>query len=147
MANGDPCLSIDEWREPASRLAGLLHADGDVGRKVVAGAFGRFDSAFHAQRKRLYYAPDGGASKRCKSYLPPPALLQMLVFAESEPFERLDDPRDLSDAALALRYVKHLVFIAVRRNSFHVALAVFRILFAYATPEAMKVYDALLDER
>lgn len=147
MTNGDHCRSIDPWLGPATRLAHLLHEDGDVARKVVANAFGRFESAFHAQRKRLYYAPDGGASKRCKAYLPPPALLQMLLFAESQPFERLDDSRDLSDATLALRYVKHLVFIAMRRNSFHVALAVFRVLFAYATPEAMKVYDALLDER
>lgn len=126
----------------AHRLACVFHRNETIAAKVAENALARFESATIAQRKRLYYAP----ARQCKTYFPPPALLHMLVLAESQPFECAEELMgDVAPAVMAARYVKHLIFIAARRNSFHVSLAIARLLFAYTTTEAMRLYDALLD--
>lgn len=71
----------------------------------------------------------------------------MLVMAESDRYERFDERRNVVPARITgIRYVKHLVWIAARRNSFHVAIALCRLLFDYSTPETMAIYDPLLAE-
>lgn len=133
----------EHWAVRAHALARLFHGEDAVAAKVVAGAFARLDAAEHTQRKRLYYAP----RSRSRTYLPRPALLHMLVLSESEPYERIDEcAGQVPERTLIARYVKHLVCIGAKRNSFHLALAVFRLLFNYDTAETMNAYELLLDE-
>lgn len=136
----DPSLS------DAYRLASLFHCDGDVAAVIAERAMMRLDGAVDAQIKRLYYTP-AAAESRSKIYFPHVALLQFLVFTESEPFELWSEQRGtVAPAMMALRYVKHLVATSARRNSFHAAVAICRLLFGYSTAETMAVYGALLHE-
>jgi len=138
-------LLANEWLPRAQSLARLFHQDDSIAVMVVHRAAARLDDAFRKQRKRLYYRP-GGEPRRCKAYLPPAAVLQLLVFREWERFERRSELGDhpLDTPAFAARYVKHLVFISLRRNSFHVALTLCRLLFNYDTRRSMDIYESLL---
>jgi hypothetical protein len=128
----------------ALRLASLFHHDPQFAAAVAERAVMRLESAADAQFKRFYYAT---AQRRSKIHLPRPALLQLLVFTESEPFERLSEQRGaIAPAMMAFRYVKHLVTVSARRNSFHAAVAVCRLLFGYSTAETMAIHGALLHE-
>jgi len=140
-----PVTVAHAWALPAMRLTRLLHNDdAEVARRVVENALARLSGTAGAQRKRLYY---GNSPKRSKTYYPAPALLHMLVFAESEPFERYEEQRCAVPAdTLRIRYIKHLIWIAARRNSFHVALAICRLLFSYTTSDTMAIYDSILQE-
>ena len=79
-----------------------------------------------------------------------PHLLQRLVYVESDYYERLDEQAGNRTAAgaeeMLIRYVKHLVRIAMRRNSFYVTLAVSRLLYNYTTPETMEIYNAVIQD-
>ncbi|HYC91728.1 MAG TPA: hypothetical protein VEO54_21090 [Thermoanaerobaculia bacterium] len=124
-----------------------MHHDSAVSAAIAERALAGLDAAADAQRKRLYYARAAGP-KQLKTFFPRDALLQFLVFSESEPFERSDEGRGgATQAAVATRYVKHLVSVSARRNSFHAALALCRLLFGYSTAETMEIYGALLHER
>lgn len=43
-------------------------------------------------------------------------------------------------------FIKHLVRIALKRNSFYVTLAVSRILHNYATADAMEIYNIVVQD-
>ena len=94
------------------------------------------ETAATAQHKRLYYRPAGRPSPhqpkssggfRSKVSFSQPHLLQRLVYVESEVYERLNEQAGDRAAAdveeMLIRYVKHLVRIAIRRNSFYVTPA------------------------
>lgn len=128
----------------ALRLASLFHNDPPMAAAVAERAVMRLETAADAQFKRFYYAT---AQRRSKIHFPRPALLQLLVFTESEPFERISEQRgSVTPAMMVFRYVKHLVTVSARRNSFHAAVAVCRLLFGYSTAETMAIHGALLHE-
>jgi hypothetical protein len=74
---------------------------------------------------------------------------QLLIYIKSDRYEKLQEKSKLSSLTeddMIVRYLKHLVLIACRRNSFHVSLALTRLLYAYNTPEAIRIYNLLFQD-
>jgi hypothetical protein len=75
-----------------------------------------------------------------------PQLLQYLILKESAEVEReqeaAGDPK-LREEDLLIRYIKHAVVLAWRRLSFHMAVALWRVIHKYETEE-VRVVDEFL---
>lgn len=105
--------------------------------------------------KRLYYEPTGRGSSRkarTKVSLSEPHLLQRLVYIESEEYEK---PKELAardrtsliqETDPVIHFIKHLVRITTRRNSFYVTLGLCRLLHCYTSPETMTVYGLVVQD-
>src|SRR5262249_49628592 len=72
------------------------------------------------------------------------------VYVESDPYERPaeqspnGEPPDEED--ILIYFIKHLVRITVRRNSFYVTLGLSRLLHNYSTAETMEMYNVLMQD-
>jgi len=152
----------------AYRLAYFLHQDKAIAIRIVAAATLKLNVAMAVQSKRLYYIPVGRLSRgesrrtdaiRNKALFSDVHLLQRLVYVESEPYERqkerpaqvappgvhaVGDPASEED--LLVYFIKHLVRITTKRNSFYVTLGVSRLLHSYSTLETMEIYNAVIGE-
>ncbi len=137
----------------AFRLAHFLHQDRILAMDIAIEALAKMEVMGIAQDKRRYYQPAGRGAAGCfrsKVSLDRPHLLQRLVYSESEPHEKRQElargRRRLSAAEMTVRFVKHLVKITLRRNSFYVSLGVSRLLHAYDTVEATAIYELLVQD-
>ncbi len=96
--------------------------------------------------------------------------LQLLVYRQSEQIEKLqelaflsppkgDGPQlagsqplisdllpTLTEADLAIRFIKHLIAITVRRNSFYVTLSISRMLHRYSYEQAIAIFDVIIQD-
>lgn len=136
--------TFDAAFRQAFRLAWFLHRERTTAQAIATEAFAQLKVAAAAQRKRFYYRPRGARSKVEMSEL---QLLQRLVLIASEPHERASETAGCSSQAdMVLRFVKHLVRITMKRNSFHVALGLTRVLHDYPAAAAMDIYGLLLDD-
>lgn len=146
-------------REMFSRayaLAVFIHGDEEIAGRIVVTAASKLEVAASAQSKRLYYrlksssSPEkpGAIGFRSKISLCDSHLLQRLVYIESEPFERAKehDGAALGQAEMVRFFIKHLVRITLRRNSFYVALGVSRLLHSYNTTETMQIYNVVVQD-
>lgn len=150
----------DEWLERAFRLGYFLHGDRKTAVQIAARAMNKLRLAATAQSKRLYYRLTGRADARkarSKVSLSEPHLLQRLVYVESEEFERRREqasrstpvPADVRPARhsdLVVYFIKHLVRITTKRNSFYVTLGLSRLLYNYTTPETMELYNLVIQD-
>src|SRR5205814_2961716 len=75
-------------------------------------------------------------------------LLQRLVYIESELFERLleGQQKTVQQDDLIIRYIKHLVRITTKHNSFYVTLGLCRLLYNYSTGETSEIYNLVLQD-
>ena len=161
-------ISTEQVLNKAYRLAYFLHQDKSVAIRIVAAATLKLNVAMAAQSKRLYYVPVGRVSRgesrrtdaiRNKVLFSDVHLLQRLVYVESEPYERqkeraaqvappgvhaAGDPAIEED--FLVYFIKHLVRITTKRNSFYVTLGVSRLLHSYSTLETMEIYNAVIGE-
>jgi hypothetical protein len=161
-------VSTEQVLNKAYRLAYFLHQDKSIAKRIVATATLKLNVAMAVQSKRLYYVPVGrfsrGESRRTdgirnKALFSDLHLLQRLVYVESEPYERqkeraaqvvppgvhaAGDPATAED--LLVHFIKHLVRITTKRNSFYVTLGVSRLLHSYSTHETMEIYNAVIGE-
>jgi hypothetical protein len=161
-------ISTEQVLNKAYRLAYFLHQDKGVAIRIVAAATLKLNVAMAVQTKRLYYIPVGrfsrGESRRTdgirnKALFSDLHLLQRLLYVESEPYERQKEraaqpaPSDVhavgdpaSEEDLLVYFIKHLVRITTKRNSFYVTLGVSRLLHSYSTLETMEIYNAVIGE-
>jgi hypothetical protein len=153
-------VSPDELPNRAFQLAYFIHRERKTAVEIATRALNKLQLAATAQGKRLYYRLTGRAEARkarSKVSMGEPQLLQRLVYVESEEFERrketaaqnphVDDgamPARQSD--LLIYFIKHLVRITTRRNSFYVTLGVGRLLYNYTTPETMDLYNLVIQD-
>lgn len=142
---------IDEWLDRAFRLAFFLHGNRTTAMQIAASAMNKLETASNAQFKRLYYTPTGRAENskatRSRVSLNDLQLLQRLVFIESEKFEREREKNERAcETSLLKFFVKHLVRISLKRNSFYVALGISRILHNYGTADAMEIYNVVVQD-
>lgn len=140
----------------AYELAFFIHGDEEVATRIVCGAAAKLEVTATAQSKRLYYNPVrrhfAGASvpRRTsrKIWLSDAHLLQRLIYIESETYEKRKEqqstPPDEDD--LVIYFVKHLVRLTLRRNSFYVAVGISRLLYSYSTAETMEIYNLVLQD-
>jgi hypothetical protein len=153
-------ISSDELTSRAFQLAYFLHCDRKTATEIATRALNKLQLAATAQSKRHYYRLTGredSRKARSKVSLGEPHLLQRLVYVESEEFERLKElaahnldaqshvtPAQKSD--LVVYFIKHLVRITTRRNSFYVTLGLSRLLYNYTTSETMELYNLVIQD-
>ncbi|HJQ23961.1 MAG TPA: hypothetical protein VKA60_08585 [Blastocatellia bacterium] len=142
----------------AFELAYFIHANQGIAMCIAEEAWCKLEHTFGRQRRRRYYTPgrqrrtQAGADQtlRTKVSFGDDHLLQLLVYAESDYWERsteyADSPYPLAEDDMVIRFIKRLVQITVRRNSFYVALGLSRLLYDYGTSEARQIYDMLTQD-
>ena len=134
----------DEWLNKAFRLAFFIHGKRETAKQIAVRAMNKLEVASNAQFKRYYYTPNATRSRVSLNDL---HLLQRLVFVESEMFEReKEQTKAASEECLLKYFIKHLVRIALKRNSFYVTLGVSRILHNYGTNDAMEIYNIVVQD-
>ncbi len=150
-------LSVDELLNKAFSLACFILGSRQDAVRTVEEAMARLNVTTAAQGKRLYYKSAsswmGGAKAdryRNKVLFSEVHLLQRLVYIASEPYEQREE-RDSVDGlsgeeAMLIHFIKHLVRITTRRNSFYVTLGLSRLLYNYSTAETMEVYNAVIQD-
>lgn len=140
----------DEWLDRAFRLAFFLHGDRETAKQIALAAMNKLETASTAQFKRLYYTPTGRSTSKAarnRVSLGDLQLLQRLVLVESETHERRrEEEGKICERSLLTFFIKHLVRISLKRNSFYVTLAVARILHNYGTADAMEIYNVVIQD-
>jgi hypothetical protein len=143
-------ITENEWLKRAYELAYFIHGDKEIALEIAANAMSKLDVAANAQFKRFYYTPQGretARAARSKVSLNDLQLLQRLVYVESESHERKkEDEKKVNSEDLLVFFIKHLVRISLKRNSFYVTLALSRILHAYGTNETMEIYNTVIQD-
>jgi hypothetical protein len=151
--------SIDEHFEKAFKLAYFINGSKQKAIKIVIGAMNKLEVAATAQFKRLYYTPARrnhsphaakAESHRTKVSLSELHLLQRLIYIESEPYERereqLQDQDAPDEDLMLIHFIKHLVKMTIKRNSFYVTLGISRLLHNYSTAETMEIYNVAVQD-
>jgi hypothetical protein len=147
----------DNFIDKAFSLAFFIHGDKETAVRIVVAAMTKLEVALTAQYKRLYYQPTGRMPERRhgpeglrnKVSFSDLQLLQRLIFIESETYEK--ERERLGRAAcreedMVRFFIKHLVRITTRRNSFYVTLGISRLLYNFSTTEAMEIYNLLIQD-
>ncbi len=117
-------------------LAYFIHGDKASALRIVTEAAEKLDVSMASQDKRLYYQPkvDHFRTKVSLSRL---HLFQRLIYIVSEKHEKEWESRNRADqSAMVVRFIKHLVRITWKRNSFYVALGVLLLPFAKVDSDA-----------
>jgi hypothetical protein len=142
--------TVDELLTRAFELAYFILGDRTIAIYVSMSAVDKLKIASTAQDRRFDYTPVGRFTHpaiRTKIRLSEPHLLQRLVYAESEPFERLlEGQRRSVQEDLIVRFVKHLVRITIKHNSFYLSLGLCRLLYNYTTNDTTQIYDFLIQD-
>lgn len=129
---------VRQFASLGARLAFFIHGDEKISAEIVRRALARVRQAAATQDKRLYYEPGHGV--RTRAWLAEIHLLQQLVCAESEAFERKrEEAEDVTSDQLLIHYITHLVRITIARNSFFVNVGISRLLRDYTTAETMEI--------
>lgn len=146
----DHTVPQNQWLDRAFKLASFIHRDRATAIRIVTEARSKLEIASAAQDKRLYYTPTGrssGHKSRNKVLLGEAHLLQRLVYVESEIFEKQKEQRGLSDEEdMIIHFIKHLVRITIKRNSFYVTLGLSRLLHNYTTSETQGIYNVVAQD-
>lgn len=128
----------------AFQLASFLHRDTELAGRIVMAALTKVGVATGRQERREYYLP---RKRRSKALLSEAQWLQLLIYVESEPYERQREKAGGASAEDFLVWaIKHLVQITLQRNAFHVAVGITQLLYGYNTREAMTLFDALAQD-
>ena len=147
-----------EWIRRAFELAYFIHASKGIALCVAEEAWCKLEHTIGSRDKRQHSAPTGrlqsGMSSttgmRTRVRLNDAQLLQLLVYAESDSWERAteygDTPYHLADEDLVIRFIKHLVRISLKRSTFYAVLALGRLSYDYGTSEVRQIYDVLMQD-
>jgi hypothetical protein len=146
--------TIDESLNRAFVLAHFIVGNKRNAVRVVVQAMAKLEVRAAAQFKRLYYKgagrSDGSATFRSKVTFSELHLLQRLIYIESEPYEKQKEHATGIEAAakedLIVHFIKHLVWITSKRNSFYVTLGISRLLYSYTTPDTMSIYNLVVQD-
>ncbi len=140
-----------ELLNQAFELAYFILGDRPASIYVAMAAMNKLKTASSNQDRRHYYTPTGRSAfpaARTKVNLSEIQLLQRLVYIESELFERLLEGQQPSvqQDDLIIRYIKHLIRITTKHNSFYVALGLCRLLYNYSTGQAAEIYNLVMQD-
>lgn len=141
----------DELLNRAFDLAYFILGDRTASIYLAMSAMDKLKTASTIQDRRLYYVPTGSAAYpafRTKVSLSQLHLLQRLIYIEAEPFERLTEGQEksLHRHDMIIRFIKHLVMITTKHNSFYVALGFCRLLHNYTTIETTEIYNLVIQD-
>src|ERR1044071_7727062 len=146
-----------EWIRRAFELAYFIHASKGIALCVAEEAWCKLEHTIGSRDKRQH-SPAGrfqsGLSSttgtRTRVRLNDEQLLQLLVYAESDSWERAtengDTPYHLADEDLVIRFIKHLVRISLKRSTFYAVLAIGRLSYDYGTSEVRQISHLLMQD-
>lgn len=139
--------------ERAYQLAFFIIGSQGLAEQVAVEAVNRLYSAVVTQDRRYHYIPQGSSRQlgrstgaRSKVNFNELHLLQRLVYDEIESYERDQESAGFDDRQLLIHYLKHLVRITIKRNSFYVSLGATRFLHRYSITEAMAFYNVVIQD-
>jgi hypothetical protein len=143
--------SVGEMLNRAVGLAYFILGDRAASIYVAMAAMDKLKAASNNQLRRTYYTPTGRLAYRAtrtKISLGDLHLLQRLVYVESELFERLIEGQatSLGQEDMIIRYVKHLVRITTKHNSFYVTLDLARLVYNYSTADTSEIYNLVIQD-
>lgn len=137
--------------ERAYQLAFFILGNPEASERVAIEAVDRLQVAVVTQDRRYYYIPQGSqrqlgrsSGARSKVNFSELHLLQRLVFDETDDEEKEQERAGLDDRRLLIHFLKHLVRITIKRNSFYVSLGITRLLHRYSINEAIALYGLLM---
>jgi hypothetical protein len=133
---------MEEKLSRAFQLAYFILRESRAAMTATREAVSALDVTLVRQDKRVHYAP----SHRTKVSLGEWQMLQRLVYFATEPEERGQEERGVPEDALLAHYIKHLVYITGRRNSFFVALGLSRLLHNYTTAETARIHELVTQD-
>jgi hypothetical protein len=133
---------MEEKLRQAFQLAYFILREEQAALRATREAVSALDVTLVRQDKRIHYLP----GHRTKVSLGEWQMLQRLVYIAAEAEERCQEERGVTEAALVMHYLKHLVYITVCRNSFFVALGLSRLLHNYTTAETVQIYELVLQD-
>ena len=141
----------DELLNDAFELAYFILGDRTASLYVVMSAVDKLKAASTIQGRRQFYTPIGRSSypaTRNRITLGEIHLLQRLIYVESDLFEKLleEQQQFLHHEDLIIRYVKHLIRVTTKHNSFYVALGLCRLLYNYTTSETAEIYNLVIQD-
>ena len=157
MGSSDPEMHElnTAYLDKAYRLAYFINPNEEFALLIAKRALAKLEVTSNAQFKRYYYQPTGRSGKssskthRSRVAWEEPHLLQRLLYAESDAIEK--EQENSGDASLlqedmAVRFIKYLVKVTLRRNSFYVTLGVSRLLHNFSTTETMDLFAILIQD-
>ena len=137
--------------ERAYQLAFFILGNPEVSERVAVEAVDRLQVAVVTQDRRYYYIPQGSqrqlgrsSGARSKVNFSELHLLQRLIFDETGDEEKEQERAGIDDRRLLIHFLKHLVRITIKRNSFYVSLGITRLLHRYSINEAIALYGLLM---
>jgi hypothetical protein len=133
---------MEEKLRRAFQLAYFILRELQAALLATREAVSALDVTLSRQDKRVHYLP----SHRTKVSLGEWQMLQRLVYFASEPEERRQEERGVSEDALVMHYIKHLAYITGCRNSFFVALGLSRLLYNYTTAETAQIHELVAQD-
>lgn len=148
-----------EYLRRAFELSYFIHPNTKVALRIAEAAVCKLDYTIGRQGRRSHYVPDDRRSqgllrrslRATKINLSEEHLLQLLVYTESDSWERSSEygysSRPLTAEDLVIRFIKRLVQITVKRNSFYVTLGIGRLLYEYETSQVRQMYDVLMQDQ
>ena len=142
----------------AFELAYFIHPQTPLALRIAESALHKLEHSFGRQERRTVYIPSGrrqgdspARALRTKVSLSQEHLLQFLIYAESDHWERSSEQgassHRVTEDDMVIRFVKHLVQITLKRNSFYVALGLGRLLYEYETSQVRGMYDVLMQDQ
>lgn len=142
---------ITDRLERAYQLAFFILGNQEASERIAVNAVDRLQMAVVTQDRRYYYIPQGSSRQlsrasgtRSKVTFNELHLLQRLVFDETEPEEKEQEYAKFDDRGLLIHFLKHLVRITIKRNSFYVSLGVTRLLHHYSITEAIALHSIVM---
>lgn len=143
--------NVDELLNKAFQLAYLIIGDRITAIRIALAAMDNLKVAASVQDRRQTYLPAGRAESRAartRVSLSELHILQRLVYIESELYERLLEQQEgvLQQTDLLIHFIKHLVRMTTKRNSFYVSLGLSRLLYNYTTAEAAEIYNLVVQD-
>jgi hypothetical protein len=133
---------MEEKLRRAFQLAYFILREERAAFYAAREAVAALDVMLVRQDKRFHYLP----GHRTKVSLGEWQMLQRLVYFTSEAGEREQEAGGVAEAVLVMRYLKHLVYITVSRNSFFVALGLCRLLHNYSTAETAQIHELVVQD-
>ncbi|MEK7833032.1 MAG: hypothetical protein AAB401_18225, partial [Acidobacteriota bacterium] len=137
--------------ERAYQLAFFILGNQEASEQIAVEAVDRLQMAVVTQDRRYYYIPQGSSRQlsrasgaRSKVTFSELHLLQRLIFDETEPREKEQEYAEFDDRQLLIHFLKHLVRITIKRNSFYVSLGVTRLLHHYSITEAISLHSIVM---
>lgn len=132
----------NERLEKAFQLASFIVRDRSTAISIVIGALARLKTQCNYERKRGYWRDKYLKRGITRTIRTEADTLQWLIYFESEKYERQMEREGAStDEQLVIRYIAYLVRLSSALSSFHVNIAVHRLLHAYSTSEIQKIYE------